>query len=165
MSAPEVLAAQLARCVELFRDAEAKRTQKAEFRTLLSLLREQPLSVRDDGVRVLVNGAPVDGAALGSLVHRLALHNVSEITVPRDPPPTEVFELIAALAEQPGGDDIPTRLRASGVTRVSVAVASGDAPVPPPPPPPPPPPSGLGTEGILRGEPMTDIASPEQRVA
>src|SRR3989442_1235738 len=165
MSAPETLAGQFARCVELFRHADAKEAQKAEFRTLLGLLREQPLSLRDEGIRVLVNGAPVDGAALGSLVHRLALHNVSEITVPREPPPTEVFELIAALAEHPGADDIPTRLRTSGVTRVSVAVASVtplDAPASPPRPSPPP--SGLGTEGILRGEPMTDIASPKERV-
>jgi len=169
MPSPESLAAQLARCVELFRDAGAKEAQKAEFRTLLGLLRQEGLSLRDDGVRLLVNGAPVDGSALGSLVHRLALHNIGEITVPHAPLPTEVFALVTALAEQPGADDIPTRLRASGVTRVSVAVGPvtpPDAPgaSPSAPPPPPSPRSRLGTEGILRGDPMTDIASPEQRV-
>src|SRR5207247_2171201 len=129
MPSPESLAAQLARCVELFRDAGAKEAQKAEFRTLLGLLRQEGLSLRDDGVRLLVNGAPVDGSALGSLVHRLALHNIGEITVPHAPLPTEVFALVTALAEPPGADDIPTRLRASGVTRLTPAAV----PLPPPP--------------------------------
>src|SRR5207247_104443 len=105
------------------------------------LLRQEGLSLRDDGVRLLVNGAPVDGSALGSLVHRLALHNIGEITVPHAPLPTEVFALVTALAEQPGADDIPTRLRASGVTRGSAppsdALPAPASPAPPGPPAPP----------------------------
>src|SRR5207247_7899301 len=77
--------------------------------------------------------------------------------------------LITPISQQHCADDIPTRLRAAGPTRVRVAVAPltpPDAPATAPsaPPPPPSPRSRLGTEGILRGDPMTDIASPEQRV-
>jgi len=162
MPDPDVLAAQLARCVELFREAGAKDAQKAEFRALLGLLGQQALSLRDDGARVLVNGAPVAATALGSLVHRLALHNVSEIAVPRAAPAPEVFELIRALAAQPGTEDIPTRLQAAGAVHVRVALAALTAPDASPPPPDGTP---LGTAGILRGEPMTDIASPAARTA
>ena len=76
-----------------------------------------------------------------------------------------------ALADSVPADLRVIRARAwpARVTRVSVAVGPvtpPDAPgaSPSAPPPPPSPRSRLGTEGILRGDPMTDIASPEQRV-
>src|SRR5689334_18368971 len=93
-----LLAVQLARCVELFRDPAAKEAQKAEFRTLMTLLRDQDLRLREDGPRVLVNGVPLDGPAVAPLLHRLALHNVGEMSVPKAPPASEVFQLLTALA-------------------------------------------------------------------
>jgi HEAT repeat protein len=166
MATPDTLAAQLARCVERFRDADAKTEQKAEFRALLTLLETEPLTLRDDGGTVTVNGSRVDGPAVASLVQRLALHGVVEITVPQAPRPAEVFDLVRALASQPGIDDVPAKLQVAGTGRVSVTLAAAAVPSQPAAPPPPPKrASGLGTEGILRGEPMTDIASPDVRVA
>jgi hypothetical protein len=123
MPAPDILAAQFARCVELFRDPSAKDGQKAEFRALLNLLQHDGLSLQDDGVRVVVNGVSVESPAMSSLAHRLAFHNVSEITVPRDPPANEVFELVKALSEHPSMEDVSSRLRALGAGSVSVTLA------------------------------------------
>ncbi len=163
---PETLAAQLARCVEQFRDPGSGGAQKVEFRALMHLLRQQGLTIREDRGRMLVNGAPMDGAGAGAgaLAHRLALHNIGEISMPREPPPAEVFQLVQALAEQPGEGDIPSLLRAAGVTQVRVALAATSSPDTPAPPGTSGGGAGLGTEGILRGEPMTDIASPRERV-
>ncbi len=163
---PDTLAAQLARCVEQFRDPGSVQAQKLEFRALMHLLRQQGLTIRDDRGRMLVNGAPMDGggAALGALTRRLELHNVGEISMPREPPPAEVFQLVKALAEQPGEGDIPSLLRAAGVTQVRAALGATSPPDAPAPPGTSGAGAGLGTEGILRGEPMTDIASPRERV-
>ena len=171
MPNPHTLVAQFARCVERFRDAAAKDEQKVEFRALMGLLETEPLALREDGGRVTVNGTPVDGLAVAPLVQRMGLHGVAGITVPRGPLPAEVFELIKALAAQPGGEDVAAKLEA-GLGRVSVIRAPAMIPQPPPaspspsqpPAPPGPRSSGLGIEGILRGEPMTDIASPEVRL-
>ena len=167
MPTSDILAVQLSRCVERFRDAEAKAEQKAEFRALLLMLQSEPLTLREEGGRVTVNGAPVDGPAVAPLIHRLALHSIAEISVPQAPLPAEVFELIRALAGQPGIEDVPAKLQAAGTGRVSVTLAPAAVPQRPAPAPPPPPgdPKKLGTEGILRGEPMTDITSPSVRVA
>jgi hypothetical protein len=154
VSAPLNLAERFARCVELFRDPGAKEAQKVEFRVLLGLLQGEQFHLVEDGTKVVVNGVRVDGPALAPLMHRLALHNVGEIVVPRDAVPAELFELVRALADQPGVDDIPSRLRAGGSSHVVVKLAAPTAP-------PEAPSSGLGTEGILRGEPMRDIASPK----
>jgi HEAT repeat protein len=158
MPTAEMLAAQLARCVERFRNADAKSEQKAEFRALLALLETNAMTVRHSGGQVTVNGSPVDGVALTSLVQRLALHHVAEITVPQTPLPAEVFELVRALAAQPGTDDGPAMPQPGGTGRVSVTIGSPGTPTVPAP-------VDLGTEGILRGDPMTDIASAGTQVA
>jgi HEAT repeat protein len=147
--------------VELFRDHDAREGQKVEFRALMDLLQAQSFRLRDEGGSIVVNGTPVDGAAVDSLAHRLALHNVGEISMPADPPPVDVFELLRAIADQPGGSDIPTRLRSAGAR--SITVALGSAPATPAAAAAPG--GSLGTEGILRGEPMTDIKSPAEWVA
>jgi HEAT repeat protein len=171
MPTPDTLVAHLARCVERFRDASAKEEQKAEFRALMSLLETDPLVVRQAAGRMTVNGSPVDGAAAVSLGARLALHAVAVVTVPRGALPAEVFELVKALASPPGIEDGVFKLEVAGSGRVSVMRAPVTPPAPPPPPQQParpsapnPRPSGLGIEGILRGEPMTDIASPDVQV-
>ncbi len=173
MSAPETFATRFARTVDLFRDASAKEDQKQEFRALVGLLQDAAFTLKPEGDRIVVNGTMVEGAPVASLIQRLELHGVSELTIPQDPPPSHVFELIKALADQPGADDIPTRLRNSGAERISVAIAQlfpTTEPGPAAPAPPSAPAAGsqpvaLGTEGILRGDPMTDIESPAVPVA
>ena len=124
MPNPDTLAAQLARCVERFRDAGAKEAQKVEFRALMGLLQTEPLRLRDDGGgRVTVNGSPVHGAAVAFLVDRLALHGIAEITVVDGPLPAEVFELVKALAGQPGLEDVAAKIEGSGMGGVSVTRA------------------------------------------
>jgi HEAT repeat protein len=152
MPTPDTLAAQFARCVESLRTSAAKEEQKAEFRALLALLEKDGLALREEQGRVTVNGAPVDRLSVASLLPRLTLHDVTGFTVPRDPVPAEVFELVRALAEEPGDAAVDAKLE-SGVGRVSVIHLGS-----------PPPPTSLGTEGILRGDPMTDIASPRVQV-
>jgi hypothetical protein len=159
MPTPDTLVAQLARCVQRFRDASAKEEQKVEFRALMSVLATGPLVLRDDGGRVTVNGSPVDGPAVASLAQRLALHSIAEITVPPAPLPADVFELVRALASQPGIEDIPAALQAAGPGRVSITLAPAAAPPrpappsgPPRPPAPPAPPA-----------PAPPVAPPRQR--
>ncbi len=152
MPTPDALAAQFARCVESLRTSEAKEEQKAEFRALMALLEKAGLALREEQGRVTVNGAPVDRLSVASLLPRLTLHDLAGFDVPRAPIPAEVFELIRALAEEPGEAAVDAKLD-SGVGRVSVIRVGS-----------PPPPSSLGTEGILRGDPMTDIASPHVQV-
>src|SRR5881296_1758622 len=124
MPDPELIAQRLARCVELFRDPGAKQVQKAEFRTLLGLLKDQTVVITESAGQLVVNGVAVQGK-VGSLVQRIGLHNVGEITIQPHAPPSDVFELLRALSDQPalGTEDIPTRLRQAGVTKVSVAIA------------------------------------------
>lgn len=162
MSQAEELASRLARCVERFRDPAAKEEQKAAFRSLLELVKETGLQLREDEQGVRVNGEVVTALALGALGHRLALHNISEIRVPPSAQPADVFALLQGLAEPPtpSGEDIASRLVTAGATQVRVTVG-------PPPPETPEAPAGpastpvlsLGTEGLLRGEPMKDIRS------
>ena len=78
MPTSETLAAQLARCVDRFRDAGAKEEQKAEFRALMGLLETDPLIVREDGGRVTVNGSPVDRAAVTSLADGMTVQMIAE---------------------------------------------------------------------------------------
>src|SRR2546426_10080038 len=124
MPDPELIAQRLARCVELFRDPDAKQVQKAEFRALLGLLKDQTVVITDSAGQLLVNGVAVQGK-VGSLIQRIGLHNVGEITIQPHAPPSDVFELLSALSDQPalGTEDIPTRLRQAGVSRVTVAIA------------------------------------------
>src|SRR2546422_1402247 len=179
----DTLAARFAHCVSLFRDPSAKTEQKKEFRTLLGLLQETAVTLRlgPGGSSIELNGVPCEGAGLAVLMERLDLHGIGEIALPANPPPAQLFELLQALADQPGAPDVASRLAAAGADRIRVApggppsppsaaahagpVASpedfgGREPVVPNPDTPVDRKSGaLGTAGILRGESMRDIKS------
>ena len=175
------LAARFAQCVSLFRDPSAKTEQKKEFRALLGLLQETAVTLRlaQGGSGIELNGVPCEGEGLALLVQRLDLHGIGEIGLPANPPPVQLFELLQALADQPGAHDVPSRLAAAGADRIRVApggpppsaaaprapVASSEdfgarEPVVPNPDTPVDRKSGaLGTAGILRGESLRDIKS------
>ncbi|HMC91640.1 MAG TPA: HEAT repeat domain-containing protein [Allosphingosinicella sp.] len=138
MATPQDFAASFARALDLFRDPGAKGDQKAQFRTLAGILKVDGVTISAQDGKLLVNGAPVVG---DTLLQRLEFHSVKEIAIPADPPLAEMFELLRALATQPGEEDIASRLRASGATRVSVRMqtfvfGTPIAPVSAPPPPP-----------------------------
>src|SRR6267378_2609870 len=135
MIVPQTFATSFARTLDLFRDPAAKEDQKTQFRALVDQLKFGGATLKIDGGRVTVNGTPLDGAAYRALAQRLEFHAVGEIQIPAAPPPAEVFELLRALADQPGEDDIPTRLRATGAQRISVVSVPHQVPVPPDPPP------------------------------
>lgn len=157
MASPQEFAAQFARTLDLFRDPAAKEGQKAQFRLLAGLVKTAgaTLAVRDG--RLVVNGATLDAT---SLLQRLELHSVQDIAIPPDPPVGELFELLRALADQPGEGDIASRLAASGAKRVTVTmqILQFDPPVVPTNPAPPGRGKGgggeveLGTAGLLHGE-------------
>ena len=176
------LAARFAQCVSLFRDPSAKTEQKKEFRALLGLLQDAALTLRlaPGGSGIELNGVPCEAAGLATLVERLDLHGIGEIALPANPPPAQLFELLQALADQPGAHDVASRLVAAGADRIRVAPAGpppsssvaqrgpvaspedfgGREPVVPNPDTPVDRKSGaLGTAGILRGESMRDIKS------
>lgn len=175
------LATRFAHCVSLFRDSTAKAEQKKEFRALLGLLQETAVTLRlaQGGSGIEVNGAPCEGEGVAVLVERLDLHGIGEIAMPANPPPAQLFELLQALADQPGAHDVANRLAAAGADRIRIApvgpppsaatprgpVASSEdfgarEPVIPNPDTPVDRKSGaLGTAGILRGESMRDIKS------
>jgi HEAT repeat protein len=173
----ESLAARFARCVSLFRDPGAKDLQKAEFRGLILLLKETAVTLRVESGRIELNGVPCEGAGLADLVQRLDLHGIGEIALAADPPPAQLFELLKALAEQPGvEDDVASRLAGADRIRVSAAPAAPppgertpvaspedfdkqDPVVPRPGAPVDHKSRPLGTEGILRGEAWKDIKS------
>ena len=62
----DTLANRFARCVSLFRDASAKSDQKKEFRALLGLLQETPVTLRlaHGGSGIELNGVPCEGEGL-----------------------------------------------------------------------------------------------------
>src|SRR5256712_11574342 len=124
MPDPELIAQRLARCVELFRDPDAKQVQKAEFRALLGLLKDQTVVITESAGELVVNGVAVQGK-VGSLIQRIGLHNDGEITIQPHAPPSDVFELLPAPSDQPalGTEDISTRLPQAGVNQVTVAIA------------------------------------------
>ncbi len=140
MIVPQTFATLFARTLDLFRDPSAKDGQKVQFRALVDLLKVDAVTVTVDGGRLAVNGTPLDGAAYATLAQRLEFHSVSEIKIPAAPPPAEMFELLRALADQPGEGDVPTRLRATGAQGISVSIQSFlastalDDGLPPPPP-------------------------------
>src|SRR5262245_28628735 len=155
MATPQDFATSFARTLDLFRDPSAKEDQKAQFRALAGMLKTAALTLAAHDGRLLVNGAAVNG---DTLLQRLEFHAVKEVAIPADPPLAEMFELFKALAEQPGDEDIVSRLRRGGAQRIAVTMHNFvlDTPVvrsdpasqttaPPPPPParamPPPPPS------------------------
>src|SRR6266850_2693166 len=179
----DTLATRFARCVSLFRDPTAKSEQKKEFRALVGLLQDAAVTLRvgAGGVGIELNGVPCEGEGLAVLVERLDLHGIGEIALPANPPPSQLFELLQALADQPGAHDVASRLAAAGANGIRIApggqpsppstaaqpepVAStedfgGREPVVPNPDTPVDRKSGaLGTAGILRGESMRDIKS------
>ena len=129
MPTPETIAARFARCLDLFRDPAAKQAQKLEFRALLELLAEAPVTLKADAGRLEVNGVACEGKALTALLQRLDLHGVAEIALPQGPPPTQLFELFKALADQPDQEDLSTRLGSAGADRIRVTNA-GAPPAP-----------------------------------
>ncbi len=174
----ESLAARFARCVSLFRDPGAKDQQKVEFRALVGLLKETAVTLRVVGGRLELNGVLCEGEGLALLVQRLDLHGIGEIALAPDPPPAQLFELLKALAEQPGADEFARRLAGAGADRIRVAPAQPSPPpasrspvaspedfdarepiVPRPGAPVDRKSHPLGTEGILRGEAWLDIKS------
>ena len=143
MIVPQTFASLFARTLDLFRDPAAKEDQKVQFRALVEQLRFDAVSIAIDAGRLSVNGTPLEGGAYAALAQRLEFHSIGQIQIPAAPPPAEMFELLRALADQPGEDDVPTRLRGNGAQRISVAIQSplastslDDGPPPPPPPPP-----------------------------
>jgi HEAT repeat protein len=124
MIVPQTFATLFARTLDLFRDPAAKEDQKVQFRALVAQLKLDSATVTIDGGRVAVNGTPLEGEAYAALAQRLEFHSVGEIQIPADPPLNEMFELLRALADQPGQDDVPTRLRSTGAQRISVAIQS-----------------------------------------
>jgi HEAT repeat protein len=154
MIVPQAFAVLFGRTLDLFRDPDAKEDQKLQFRALLGLLRSDAVTLAADAGRMLVNGTPIAGGACAGLVQRLDLHAVAQITIPADPPPRQVFELLKALAGQPGQDDLQTRLKASGVERIAVTVQtpSGRPPGAGVPDLAPAPKIDLGADGILRSD-------------
>src|ERR1043166_10269039 len=125
MAAPQEFAAQFSRTLELFPHPGAKEEQKAQFRALASLLKSECAIIPAQDGRITVNGAPVNG---NTLLQRLDLHPIHEITIPADPPLAELFELLRGLAEQAAEEDLATRLRGSarriGVTMHSFSVGA-----------------------------------------
>ena len=119
MASPQDFAALFARTLDLFRDPGAKEVQKAQFRMLAGLLKLQGVTLGVQDGRLMVNGTTLDG---NTLAQRLEFHSVKEITIPADSPVAEVFELLRALAEQPGDEDIASRLKANGVKRIAVTM-------------------------------------------
>jgi len=134
MATPQDFAASVTRTLDLFRDPGAKEGQKAQFRTLVSMLKVDGVTIAAQDGKLLVNGMAVDA---DTLLQRLEFHSVKEIAIPADPPLAEMFELLRALADQPGDDDLAARLRASGATHVSVRMQTFvfGTPIAPPPPP------------------------------
>ena len=167
MLSPQTFATHLARAVDLFRDPDAKALQKTELRALMGLLSIAPVSLKTDGGSLVINGTVVEGVIYRSLVERLSLHNVREITLPSDAPPGDIFNLLKTLADQPTSDNVPTRLRSTGTQRVTVEIArlfsevdnqEGQKPDPGKPAPK----IELGVDGILQGN-MEDMPMPEPR--
>jgi len=179
----DTLATRFARCVSLFRDPSAKSEQKKEFRALVGLLQDTAVTLRvgSGGSGIELNGVACEGEGLAVLVERLDLHGIGEIVLPANPPPAQLFELLQALADQPGAHDVAGRLAAAGADGIRIRpggppsspsarakpapVAStedfgGREPVVPSPDTPVDRQSGKhGTEGILRGESLRDIKS------
>lgn len=186
MATPQEFAALFTRTLDLFRDPGAKEDQKAQFRTLVGLLKKEALTVTaSDGSKLTVNGAVLDRAPYNSLLQRLEFHSVTEIRITSDPPLAETFELFRLLADQPGDEDIASRLRAAGARAVAVSVQAfvmepqpvvpkATTPRPPPiphPPPPPPTPSanqslqdtpGFMREGVSESAVFSPSAAPSR---
>src|SRR5205809_390305 len=117
------LATRFAHCVSLFRDPTGKAEQKKEFRALLGLLQDTAVTLRlaQGGSGIEANDVPCEGEGVAVLVERLDLHGIGEIALPANPPPAQLFELLQALADQPGAHDVTSRLAAAGADRIRIA--------------------------------------------
>ncbi len=166
---PETFAVHLARALELFRANAPKEEQKQEFRILVGLLKDGGVLMSVAEGHLMVNGTPVDLPQVEPLAQRLRAHAVTEMVVPHDAPVAHVYELLKALSDPPaGGGTLNDRLKATGASRLSVSLKAIELPLEPPPPAglreagPPPidvPPELLGTQGLLRGDPMQEFDS------
>jgi HEAT repeat protein len=124
MATPQEFAALFTRTLDLFRDPGAKEEQKAQFRALIGLLKKEALTIgAPDGAGLVVNGVGLERGPYNSLMQRLELHSVAEIMIPADPPLAETFELFRLLADQPGDEDVASRLRATGARGGGISVA------------------------------------------
>lgn len=159
MIVPQTFATLFARTLDLFRDPAAKEGQKVQFRALVDQIKTDAVTVAIDGGRLSVNGTPLDGPAYAVLTQRLEFHSIGEIKIPAAPPPGEMFELLKALAEQPGESDVAARLRATGAQRIGVTMQSAVAADPVMPHKPVTPKMDLGTDGIVQGD-MDDAPPP-----
>jgi len=122
MIVPQTFATLFARTLDLFRDPSAKEGQKVQFRALVELLKLDAVTIAIDAGRLAVNGTPLDATAYTVLAQRLEFHSVGEIQIPAATPPAEVFELLRALADQPGESDVSSRMRTAGAQGIKVAV-------------------------------------------
>src|SRR5437899_10826576 len=129
MTTLDNLATRFAHCVSLFRDPTAKAEQKKEFRALLGLLQDTAVTLRlaQGGSGIEVNGVACEGEGLAVLVQRLDLHGIGEIALPANPPPAQLFELLQALADQPGPHDVAGRRAAAGADHIRLAPAGPPA--------------------------------------
>ena len=155
MATPQEFAALFTRTLDLFRDPGAKEEQKAQFRTLIGLLKKEGLTITArDGSGLVVNGVGLERGPYNSLLQRLEFHSVTEIKIPADPPLAETFELLRVLADQPGDEDVAVRYRASGARVISVEIQSFSAEAPVVPAAPAAPRRDAGTDGggLLHGE-------------
>src|SRR6266498_3833685 len=121
MATPREFAALFARTLDRFRDPEAKDEQKAQFRALAGLLKLEGMTIAVEDGRLVINGAVLNsGSSIEeyAMLQRLELHSVKEIRISPDPPVGEAFELLRAIAEQPGEEDIAARLKAREATRI-----------------------------------------------
>jgi hypothetical protein len=120
----------LGRAVELFRRRpEAIPEQKVVLRALVGLSRLDAATLRLTDAGVLsVEDRPVSRALPGieTLVAQMEGHDVREIRIAKDATPAEILNLLRALAVPLGafgeGEDVETRLRASGARGVVVQV-------------------------------------------
>lgn len=166
---PETFAVHLARALELFRAQAPKEEQKQEFRFLVGLLKDGGVLMSVAEGQLIVNGTAVDLPQVEPLAQRLRAHAVTEMVVPHDAPVSHVYELLKALSDEPvRSANLNERLKATGASRLSVSLKALDLPLEPPPPkglaegktqPQDVPPELLGTQGILRGDPMQEYDS------
>ena len=158
MATPQDFAVTFGRALDLFRDPGAKEEQKAQFRTLAGMLKDTALTLGTEDGRLLINGTAADGA---TLLARLELHSVKEIAIPADPPVGEVFDLLRALADQPGDEDIASRLRGNG-KRITITMQTFQFVQPPAAPPPSPlPPQKSAREAAASAQLNPDADIPD----